>query len=80
MPTNEAEGEVMAENETTIGRNPQVMEQQIEALNKEIHGLRQVLESYASCRHGQELCNCTKEARAALYPYLRRDRMMGDKS
>lgn len=70
----------MAKNETTIGRNPKVMEQWIEALHKEIQGLRLVLESYASCRHGQELCNCTKEARAALYPYLRKDRMLGNKS
>ena len=36
-------------------------------LNDEIERLRTALEAYANCRHAQVNCNCTMEARAALW-------------
>lgn len=42
----------------------------IRNLETEIAVLKKALENYTSCRHGEQHCRCTIEARAALYPYV----------
>ena len=37
--------------------------------------LVETLKKYANCRHACVNCNCTLEARAALYPYIVRENM-----
>lgn len=39
-------------------------------LERQIKALVKALENYARCRHGEQECNCTTEARAALYPHV----------
>lgn len=39
----------------------------------EKRALINTLRLYVDCRHGNMACRCTAEARAALYPYLRRE-------
>jgi hypothetical protein len=41
----------------------------IRTLEAEVTALKKALEHYISCRHGEQHCRCTMEARAALYPY-----------
>ena len=42
--------------------------------------LVEALKQYANCRHFSENCNCTKEARAALYPYIVREKKLTERS
>jgi hypothetical protein len=42
----------------------------VRILENEVDTLKRALEHYTSCRHGEQHCRCTVEARAALYPYL----------
>jgi hypothetical protein len=37
------------------------------------------LKKYAHCQHGCENCNCTQDARAALYPYVVREKMLSER-
>jgi len=43
----------------------------------EKQALVDALKKYAQCRHGCLSCNCTLEARAALYPYIVRESFLG---
>jgi hypothetical protein len=43
-------------------------------LESRVEQLKKALEKYVSCRHAVTNCNCTTEARAALYPYLLREK------
>jgi hypothetical protein len=38
----------------------------------EVERLRKALEHYTHCRHGEVNDRCTMEARAALYPYMKK--------
>jgi hypothetical protein len=40
--------------------------------------LVEALKKYAHCRHACENCNCTVEARAALYPYIVREKAVSN--
>lgn len=45
-------------------------DEMIRILEQESEVLKKALRSYTACRHGEQHCRCTMEARAALYPYL----------
>jgi exonuclease VII small subunit len=45
-------------------------QQIVRKLEQEIRALRNALQKYTECRHADAKCNCSMEARAALYPYL----------
>jgi hypothetical protein len=47
-------------------------DEMIRIMQSEIDTLKKALENYVSCRHGEQHCRCTTEARAALYPYAAR--------
>lgn len=57
--------------------NTEANERAIEQHLIEKAALVAALKKYAHCRHGCENCNCTFEARAALYPYIVREKMIG---
>jgi hypothetical protein len=42
----------------------------VRQLQNEVEELKQALVHYTSCRHAMQFCRCTNEARAALYPYV----------
>lgn len=42
----------------------------VRRLENQVQNLRAALSKYAECRHGVVDDNCTKEARAALYPFV----------
>jgi hypothetical protein len=44
-------------------------DEMIRIMEAEITTLKKALENYVVCRHGEQHCRCTMEARAALYPY-----------
>jgi hypothetical protein len=46
----------------------------IRTLQQEVEALKKALELYAHCRHAEQNCCCTLEARAALYPYIVKER------
>jgi hypothetical protein len=45
-------------------------DEMIRVMEAEIDGLKKALKNYVACRHGEQHCRCTMEARAALYPYV----------
>jgi len=56
--------------------NPQVEKAALEQHLIEKAALVEALKKYAHCRHACVNCNCTLEARAALYPYIVREKMI----
>lgn len=59
-----------------IGTPSSVSRVEHDAILGDREALKTALLKYADCRHGCTHCFCVAEARAALYPYLRRERLV----